>query len=67
MISDSEYAKAVAEFLSRRNVTRCPTACVTPTHANVAEADRLALRDHDAAREAARLAKLRNFQQIISP
>lgn len=67
MMSENEYARAVAEFLSRRNVTRCPTACVIPTHASVTEADRLALRDHDAAREAARLAKMRNFQQIIAP
>lgn len=67
MMSDSEYAQAVADFLSRRSVTRCPTACVIPTHANVTEADRLALRDHDAAREAARLAKIRNFQQIVAP
>jgi hypothetical protein len=65
MISESEYAKAVAEFLGKRSVTRCPTACVVPTHASVTEADCAALRDYDAAREAARQAKLREYQQIL--
>ena len=66
-MSENEYTKALAEFLSKRGVTRCPTACVVPTHASVTEADRVALRDHQAAREAARLAKLRTYQQIVAP
>lgn len=65
-MSETEYARAVAEFLSKRNVTRCPTACVVPTRASVTAADCAALRDHDAAREAARQAKLRNYQQILA-
>jgi hypothetical protein len=65
-MSETEYARAVAEFMSKRNVTRCPTACVVPTRASVTEADRAALRDHDAARQAARLAKLRNHQQMLA-
>ena len=64
MMSETEYASAVAEFLSKRNITRCPTACVVPTRASVTAADRAALRDHDAAREAAREAKWRNYQQL---
>ena len=64
-MSETEYARAVAEFMSKKGVTRCPTVCVLPTHADVAEADRVALRDYDAAREAARLAKLRNYQQML--
>lgn len=67
MISETEYASAVAEFLRKRNITRCPTVCVLPTHASVAEADRLALRDHDTVREAARQAKLRSYQQFFLP
>jgi len=63
VISETEYARAIAEFLSKKNVTRCPTACVVPTRASVTEADRNALRDYDAAREAARQAKLHNHQQ----
>ena len=64
-MSDAEYASAVAEFLRKKSITRCPTACVVPTRASVTEADRTALRDHDSAREAAREAKLRDFQEII--
>ncbi len=65
-MSETEYASAVAEFMSRKGVTRCPTVCIVPTHASVAEADRAALRDYDAARDAARLAKLRNYQQLLA-
>ena len=65
-MSETEYARAVAEFMKKKGVTRCPTACVVPTRASVTEADRAALRNHDAAREAARLAKLRNYQQILA-
>lgn len=65
-MSETEYARAIAEFMSKKGVTRCPTACVVPTRASVTEADRTALRDYDAAREAARLAKLRNFQQMLA-
>jgi hypothetical protein len=65
-MSDTDYAKAVAEFMSRKGVTRCPTVCVVATHASVTEADRNALRDYEAKREATRQAKLlRNYQQII--
>lgn len=66
MINDTDYAAAVAEFMSKKGVTRCPTACVVPTRANVPEADRMALRNHASAREAARLAKLRNYQQLLA-
>jgi hypothetical protein len=65
-MSDTEYARAVAEFLEKRGVTRCPTACVVPTHASVTEADRAALRDHSAEREAARQTKLQIYRQIIA-
>jgi hypothetical protein len=65
-MSETEYDTAVAEFMRKKGVTRCPTACVVPTRASVTEADRDALRSYDAAREAARLAKLRNFQQLLA-
>ena len=66
-MSDTDYAKAVAEFMSRKGVTRCPTVCVVATHASVPEADRTALRDYEAKREAARQAKqLRNYQHILA-
>jgi hypothetical protein len=64
-MSETEYASAVAEFMSKRGITRCPTVCIIPTHASVAEADRAALRDYDAAREAARISKLNNHRQML--
>jgi hypothetical protein len=65
-MSENEYAAAVAEFLRKKGITRCPTACVVPTHGNVTEADRAALRDYDAAREAARQQKLLRYQQMVA-
>jgi hypothetical protein len=62
-MSETEYASAVAEFMSNKRVTRCPTACVVPTRVSITEADRMALRDYDAAREAARMAKLHHHHQ----
>ncbi len=65
-MSETEYASAMAEFLRKRSITRCPTVCVVPTHASVTAADRAALRDYDAARDAAREARLRNHQQLLA-
>ena len=65
-MSDHEYAAAIAEFLRNKGVTRCPTACVVPTRASVTEADRTALRNYDAAKEAARQEKIKNYQQMIA-
>ncbi len=65
-MSENEYAAAVAEFLRKKGVTRCPTACVVPTHGDVTAADRAALRDYDAAREAARRERLNRYQQLIA-
>lgn len=65
-MSQTEYDKAIAEFLAKKGVTRCPTACATPTHATIGEQDRAALRDYCAEREAARQEKLRHLQQIVA-
>jgi hypothetical protein len=65
MMSETEYAGAVAVFMSNKGVTRCPTACVVPTRASVTEADRVALRDYGAAREAARHAKSYNQHHTL--
>ena len=61
-MSQTEYEAAVAKFLAKKSITRCPTACVTPTHAMVAQSDVAALRNYSAAKEAARLEKIRNLQ-----
>jgi hypothetical protein len=65
-MSQIDYEAAIAEFMRKKGVTRCPTACAVPTRATVAEADRAALRNYGAAKEAARLEKLRNFQQLLA-
>src|SRR5262245_24327480 len=67
MISDTDYAQALAEFLSEKGVTRCPTVCVAPTLASVSDADRVALRSHAEIREMVRRARRREMQQMVSP
>ena len=60
-MSQSEQEALIAEFMRKKGITRCPTACAVPTHAAVPEADRAALRDYNAAREAARLERAKTF------
>ena len=64
-MSEADYEAAVAAFLRTKGVTRCPTVCVIPTQATVAEGDRAAYRDHVAAQEAARAEKLKTMQQML--
>ena len=56
----TEYGAAMAEFLRKNSVTRCPTACVAQTRTVVPDADRTALRNYIAARETTRIEKLRS-------
>jgi hypothetical protein len=65
-MSQNEQDALVAEFMRKKGITRCPTACAVPTHAAVSEADRAALRDYSAAKEAARLERSRTFQLIAA-
>ena len=65
-MSQTDYEAAIAAFLSTRGVTRCPTVCVVPTQATVAEADRAAYRNYVAAQEAARLEKQNSMQQLVN-
>jgi hypothetical protein len=67
MISETEYVQAIAEFLSEKGVTRCPTVCVAPTRASVSDADRVALRSHAEIREAVRRSRRRELQQMVAP
>jgi hypothetical protein len=64
-MSEADYEAAVAAFLRTKSVTRCPTVCAVPTQATVAETDRAAYREYVAAREAARLEKLKTLQQML--
>jgi hypothetical protein len=66
-MSPTEYETAISDFLRSRGVTRCPTACVAPTHGGAAETDRAALRDHANALEAARLQKLSALRSPVTP
>ena len=61
-MSQNEYDAAIAEFMRKKGITRCPTACAVPTHAAVSDADRAALQNYNAAKEAARLEKTKNYQ-----
>jgi len=61
-MSQNEYDAAIAEFMRKKGITRCPTACAVPTHAAVSEADRAALQNYNAAKEAARLERAKGFQ-----
>jgi hypothetical protein len=62
----TEYDAAIAAFLSKRGITRCPTACVAPTRTAVAGTDRAALRDYSAVREAARVEKISRYHQRMA-
>lgn len=66
-MTDAEYQAAVAAFLARKGVTRCPTVCVSPTQAEVAEGDRAAYRDHVAAKESARQERLKSLSRLPPP
>jgi len=66
-MSQVDYEAAIAEFLRTREITRCPTVCVVPTQATIADADRAAYRDYIAAKEAARLEKQRLLRQRALP
>lgn len=64
-MADADYEAAVAAFLKKKGVTRCPTVCAVPTQATVTEADRAAYRDYVTAQEAARVEKLKATHQIL--
>jgi hypothetical protein len=61
----TDYEAALADFLRNKGVTRCPTACVAPTRATVADADRATLRSYEDTREVARREKLGAFRQAL--
>ena len=54
----SDGQDEIAEFIRTRGITRCPTACVSPTQGLVAAADRAALEEYAVERERIRRAKL---------
>jgi hypothetical protein len=58
LISDKNSETEVAEFIRTKGITRCPTACVLPTQASVAAADREALGEYAARRAERRRARV---------
>ena len=49
---------AIAAFIEKHGVKRCPTACVVPTQASVSAADRAALKNYALGKEQARRARI---------
>src|SRR5262249_3874052 len=47
-------------------ITRCPTACAAPTHAKLPPTDRVELKKHVAAQEAAHIARY-SRRKVVSP
>jgi hypothetical protein len=61
---ESDREAAVAEFIRKRGITRCPTACVLPTQGSIAAADRAALEEYAMARDRVRRAKVAARTQL---
>ena len=58
LTSDKNSETEVAEFIRTKGITRCPTACVLPTQASVAAADREALGEYAVRRAERRRARV---------
>jgi hypothetical protein len=70
-MADDEYKAAVAAFIRRNGITRCPTACALPTQGTIAANDRAALEDYAIARAQSRrqrqAARERSFWAVRAP
>ena len=60
------YEAEIAAFIRAKGVTRCPTACVAPTHASGNAADRAALRERAERREALRAEQSPAWARVIA-
>jgi hypothetical protein len=58
---------AIDEFIRRKGITRCPTACVLPTQGEVPECDRAALSAYASGRERSRQAKAAQRARPFEP
>jgi hypothetical protein len=45
-MSPQEYEEAIAEFLRKKGITKCPPAFAAPTRSDIPEDDRKKLRRH---------------------
>ena len=71
VFADDDSTAAVAEFIRTKGITRCPTACVSPTQGLVGAADRAALEEYAVARDRVRreraAARIRSFWEASMP
>jgi hypothetical protein len=71
VIVEDDCATAIAEFIRTKGITRCPTACVSPTQGLVGAADRAALEEYAVARDRIRCeraaARIRSFWEASMP
>jgi len=71
VIVEDDCATAIAEFIRTKGITRCPTACVSPTQGLVGAADRAALEEYAVARDRMRreraVARMRSFWEAGTP
>jgi hypothetical protein len=65
IMRESDREAAVAEFIRKKGITRCPTACVLPTQGSVAEADRALLEAYAISRDRTRRAKVAARAQLL--
>jgi hypothetical protein len=63
---ETEREMVLAEFIRSKGITRCPTACVSPTQASVGAADRAALEEHAIARDRVRRARIADRTRSLS-
>jgi len=67
----SDYEAVIAEFIRTKGITRCPTACVSPTQGSIGAADQAALEKYAVTQERLRQAKAaaraRLFWNVSSP
>src|SRR6516164_3368992 len=50
MVSDDHFEAVIAEYIRANGVSRCPTACVSPTQGSVPATDRMALAEYALTR-----------------
>jgi hypothetical protein len=58
IMDQEEHKAAVVEFIRKKGITRCPTACAFRTQDRVSAADRAALENYVTARERLRERKI---------
>ena len=67
----SDHDAVIAEFIRTKGITRCPTACVSPTQGSVDPADKAALEKHAITQERLRqtkaAARARLFWSVTLP